>query len=152
MRKLLWLVPLALSAADISPKAYVDHVRYLASPELKGRATGTPELEKAANYIAAQFKSFGLKPIPGAPGYELPFPGNDQRATGRQQPLSISRRRNDCGAAIVTCGRPRFHPLQLFVDWKVRGPGGLRRLRSHDPRVRTATTITKESTSRTKSS
>ena len=78
MRKFLWLVPavfvVVVSAADISPKAYVDHVRYLASPELKGRATGTPELEKAAAYIAAQFKSFGLKPIPGAPGYELPFP------------------------------------------------------------------------------
>src|SRR5581483_5700040 len=38
---------------------------YLASPELRGRATGSPELEKAAHYIANQFHSFGLKPIDG---------------------------------------------------------------------------------------
>src|ERR1700689_2290278 len=55
----------ALNAADISPKAYLDDVKYLASPELKGRATGSPELEKAANFIAPQFQSFGLKPVAG---------------------------------------------------------------------------------------
>jgi hypothetical protein len=32
---------------------------------LKGRATGSPELETAAAYIAAQFQSFGVKPVPG---------------------------------------------------------------------------------------
>src|SRR5438128_885945 len=45
----------------ISPQAYIEHVKYLASPELKGRATGSPELEKAAAYIEAQFKAAGLK-------------------------------------------------------------------------------------------
>ncbi len=55
-------------AADINPDQYLAHVRYLASPELKGRATGSPGLEKAAHYIAAQFRSFGLTPA------ELPFP------------------------------------------------------------------------------
>jgi hypothetical protein len=59
----------ALSAqapANISPDAYLAHVKYLASPELKGRATGSPELETAANYIASQFQSFGVKPVPGS--------------------------------------------------------------------------------------
>jgi hypothetical protein len=69
----------ALAAAEINPQAYLAHIRYLASPELKGRATGSPELEKAAAYIQAQFKSFGLKPPPGLRAeagkeYELPFP------------------------------------------------------------------------------
>ena len=50
----------------IAPQAYLDHVRYLSSDELKGRATGTPELDKAAKYIAAKFKSFGLKPVAGS--------------------------------------------------------------------------------------
>jgi aminopeptidase YwaD len=67
------LLPLALWAGDIDPQLYMAHVRYLASPELKGRATGSPELEKAATYIANQFRSFGLKPIPGQ-DYKLPFP------------------------------------------------------------------------------
>jgi aminopeptidase YwaD len=62
------LVCLPLVAADVNPDLYLAHVRYLASPELKGRATGSPGLEKAAHYIAAQFRSFGLSPT------ELPFP------------------------------------------------------------------------------
>ena len=32
---------------------------------MKGRATGSPELEKAADYIAKQFRSIGLKPVEG---------------------------------------------------------------------------------------
>ncbi|HML16859.1 MAG TPA: M28 family peptidase [Bryobacteraceae bacterium] len=73
MRFFLWLIPLALPAADISPQPYMAEVRYLASPELKGRATGSPELEKAARFIAGKFKSFGLKPADGK-NFELAFP------------------------------------------------------------------------------
>lgn len=65
---LIAAVLIPLFAADIDPGQYLAHVRYLASPELKGRATGSPGLEKAAHYIAAQFRSFGLSPT------ELPFP------------------------------------------------------------------------------
>ncbi len=56
----------AQAPATISPDAYLAHIKYLASPELKGRATGSPELEKAASYIASQFQSFGVKPVPGS--------------------------------------------------------------------------------------
>ena len=73
MRLFLWLIPLALTAAEISPQAYIADVRYLASPELKGRATGSPELETAAAFIAQKFKSFGLKPADGK-DFELAFP------------------------------------------------------------------------------
>jgi hypothetical protein len=55
----------AQAPATISPDAYLAHVKYLASPELKGRATGSLELETAARYIASQFQSFGVKPVPG---------------------------------------------------------------------------------------
>jgi hypothetical protein len=64
----IFSIPFLAVAADINPDLYIAHVRYLASPELKGRATGSPGLEKAAHYIAAQFRSFGLSPT------ELPFP------------------------------------------------------------------------------
>ena len=53
------------ASASIDPGRYLDDVKYLASPQLRGRATGSPELEKAAHYIAAQFKASGLKPIDG---------------------------------------------------------------------------------------
>lgn len=37
-------------------------IEYLASEELKGRGLGTPELDKAADYIAKQFSDAGLQP------------------------------------------------------------------------------------------
>ncbi len=52
---------LAATSASFDPGRYLAHVKFLASPELKGRGTGSPELEKAADYIAAQFSSYGLK-------------------------------------------------------------------------------------------
>ena len=61
----LWAQAPVPSSTAIRPDAYLAHVKYLASPELKGRATGSPELETAASYIAQQFQSFGLKPVPG---------------------------------------------------------------------------------------
>jgi hypothetical protein len=56
----------------IESRNYVSEVSYLASPALKGRYTGSPELETAAAYIANQFKSFGLKPADGK-DFEQPF-------------------------------------------------------------------------------
>jgi Zn-dependent M28 family amino/carboxypeptidase len=36
---------------------------YLAGPECMGRGTGQPGFQKAADFIAARFKEFGLKPV-----------------------------------------------------------------------------------------
>jgi len=44
---------------------YWNDVKYLASPELKGRATGSPELETAARFIAGKYREFGIKPADG---------------------------------------------------------------------------------------
>lgn len=44
------------------------HLSFLASDELKGRGTGTPEKDKAAEYIAKYFNSIGIKPK-GTTGY-----------------------------------------------------------------------------------
>ena len=61
---LLLLGACTLFAADINPKTYLSEVAYLASPELKGRATGSPELEKAAHYIESRFRVFRLEDQP----------------------------------------------------------------------------------------
>jgi len=58
------LVAPALSA-ELRPadaKSYLDHVKFLASDELKGRGAGTVELERAADYIGEQFRAVGLQP------------------------------------------------------------------------------------------
>jgi hypothetical protein len=52
------------SSSDLfDPADYIKHVKYLASDELKGRGDGSPELNRAARYLADQFRSFGLKPV-----------------------------------------------------------------------------------------
>ena len=52
-------------AATMSSNEYLGIIKYLASPEMRGRATGSPELEKAAAYIRDQFRSMNLKPLIG---------------------------------------------------------------------------------------
>ena len=47
----------AITAAELET-----HVRFLASDELQGRKTGTPENRKAAEYLARVFASSGLEP------------------------------------------------------------------------------------------
>jgi hypothetical protein len=49
----------------LAPERIKAHIEYLASQRLKGRGTGTPELNKAAKYIAEQFKREGLEPGAG---------------------------------------------------------------------------------------
>jgi Zn-dependent M28 family amino/carboxypeptidase len=51
-----------IQTLKIDPQKIRDAVQYLSSDELEGRGTGQPGGDAAANYIAAQFKSFGLKP------------------------------------------------------------------------------------------
>ncbi len=47
---------------QFTSQEFLDYVKYLAGDELKGRGDGTPELDTAAEYIAAHFRQFGLKP------------------------------------------------------------------------------------------
>ena len=42
---------------------------FLAADAMRGRDTGSPELEIAANYIASRFQQLGLQTLPGADHY-----------------------------------------------------------------------------------
>lgn len=75
------------------------HIEYLASNDLQGRGTGTAGYQKAADYVAAQFKSAGLEPA-GIQGYfqpvdfleRLPDPSQETAALvreGKAEPLAI---------------------------------------------------------------
>jgi hypothetical protein len=46
----------------IDPKAYLEHVKFLASENLEGRGNGSRGLESAAEYIAVKFREAGLEP------------------------------------------------------------------------------------------
>lgn len=55
-----------VSLPTISMSRAKMHINMLASDEMRGRNTPSPELEKAASYIADQFKQLGVLPINGS--------------------------------------------------------------------------------------
>ncbi|WP_036677996.1 M28 family peptidase [Daejeonella oryzae] len=79
-KQFLWILALWISipafaqdpraqkfAKQITAKDAKKHLSILASDEYEGRETGKPGAEKAANYIAAQFKKLGLTaPVNGS--------------------------------------------------------------------------------------
>jgi len=54
--------PLARLAPVFDARRLMAHVRFLADDALRGRGAGTPELDKAADYIAKAFEEAGLEP------------------------------------------------------------------------------------------
>jgi hypothetical protein len=62
------------AAATITPAGVRDHVAFLASDEMRGRDTPSPELERAARYLADQFRELGLRPAGDDGSYEQRFP------------------------------------------------------------------------------
>jgi hypothetical protein len=81
----------AARTVEIDADRYLGHVKFLASPELADRGTGTPGLEKAAEYIERQFKSYGLKPVNGS-GYFQPFPVTTDARLGPKNDLASVER------------------------------------------------------------
>ncbi|MCX6224014.1 MAG: hypothetical protein NTV01_04600, partial [Bacteroidia bacterium] len=53
-----------VTAEDLKAWCY-----YLAGDEMRGRKNGSPEMKKAADYIAASFREAGLKPFSTESGY-----------------------------------------------------------------------------------
>src|SRR5437867_13317386 len=58
---------------EIKAQELSQHLKYLSSDELAGRLSGTPGAEKAAEYIAQEFKSYGLRPLGDGGGYLQAF-------------------------------------------------------------------------------
>src|SRR5687768_12624077 len=64
----------ALAAAKpISARQYLEYVKDLSAKDMRGRGTGTPELDRAAEYIAREFRKAGLRPFAGS-SYFQSFP------------------------------------------------------------------------------
>jgi hypothetical protein len=54
--------PASALVSALSPSRYMQDVVYLASDAMRGRGDGSPELDRAADYIAQQFALAGLQP------------------------------------------------------------------------------------------
>lgn len=96
---------------------YIDHINVLASPDMKGRATGSPELERAGQYITAQFKALKLKPAPGATGYLQPFQVTTSAKIGRENHLEVTSR----GTVTAFGALKDFQPLNFSSSGKASG-------------------------------
>ncbi len=81
--------PAADAVPAISPERLQQHINFLASPALKGRGTGTPELNRAAQYIAKEFHKAGLQPGAGK-SYFQKFRVTVGAELGRQNHASFS--------------------------------------------------------------
>ena len=95
----------------MTPTTISAHIRYLASPELKGRATGSPEIEKAAHYIAKHFKDDHLRPLEGD-SYLQPFPVTTSARLGKANNFTFDLQRQDRILQAPT----GLHPLQLLLQ------------------------------------
>lgn len=72
------------AVGDITEADAAARVRFLASDLLAGRSTPGPGLEIAADYVASQFATAGLQPVPGRDGflqwYDVETRGGTSRA------------------------------------------------------------------------
>lgn len=95
MRRILFVLMMIATVgyAQKQPKKLVSalekHTYFLASDALQGRRAGDPGEEKAAAYIAEQFKKNGLLPK-GTADYFQPFTINDGRKVDPSTNLSIN--------------------------------------------------------------
>src|SRR5947209_11161174 len=64
-------------------------ITFLASPECEGRGPGTQGIDKAAEYIVANFKKAGLKPGGKDGGYFQPFEFGGQVKLGSPNTVKL---------------------------------------------------------------
>lgn len=79
----LYILPYLVSAQTdtktrigeiITPSFVSGNVEFLAADEMKGRDTGSPELEIVASFLASEFSASGLAFAPGLRSYYQPVP------------------------------------------------------------------------------
>ncbi len=106
----------ALAPADIQY-----HVNYLASDSLEGRLSGTPGCEAAANYIAAEFKRFGLAPQGEVQSYLQKFDFIGGVELGSNNTLRSSRGGQDTAWTLNV----DFVPAAFSLSGKVETADGI---------------------------
>jgi hypothetical protein len=88
------------------------HIKFLASDELKGRGDGSPELERAADYIAQQFTEIGLKPGGVNNSWFQPFELIAGLTIGRENSLVLSDRTHSIRLSLGTS----YYPLSTVPN------------------------------------
>jgi len=109
--------------AEINRNELLGHIQWLASPELKGREAGTPEQMKVADYIAGEFKRFGLEPWgddkDGARSYLQTFELKSAKGPGPKNALKVQHLKDDGSIASVE----PFQPMEKFAPFPLEANG-----------------------------
>ena len=100
----------------ISSGAVVETIAYLASDELAGRYTLSPEIETAAQWLASQYRDAGLQSLGGE--LIVPYALNVGAKEAGAQALVVHTQRG----AKVTLDRKDFAPLPYSGNGEVKAP------------------------------
>ena len=98
--------PVAHALATFSKSAMAAHDRFLASDQLEGRGPGTRGDKLAEQYIAAQFKSYGLQPA-----------GDNGTYYQRVPLLGLTTDRAKTSLSFTKGGAPVIGPLKIEEEY-----------------------------------
>ena len=120
MRRSTTLLALLASSlfgfGEIDAHRYIADIKYLTSKQLKGRASGSPELDKAAQYIAKEFHKAGLRPLNGS-SYLQPFAVSVKATMGPKNRFGYALN----GHLTELNAGESFTPFSLSSSASVRG-------------------------------
>lgn len=111
---------LASAPTEHDPEAverYLEHVRFLAAPEMRGRGAGMPELDKAAEYIANRFRAAGLQPAGERGSFLQPFELTTGASMGEANSMRVERPR---GTSELEVGK-EYIPINFSASGEVEG-------------------------------
>ncbi|HEY7696984.1 MAG TPA: M28 family metallopeptidase, partial [Vicinamibacteria bacterium] len=114
---ILFLVLAAGAPANDAEKWWA-HIRFLASDEMRGRETGTPEHRRAAEYVAAQFETQGLAPG-GTEGFLQRVPFLVRTLEEEKSSLSIVRNGK---REPVSLGEEAFFSMRIKPAPSIEAP------------------------------
>ncbi len=106
------------TSSDITVEELKQHLKYLASDELEGRKSGSKGNEIAAQYIADQFKSYGLLPAGDNQTYLQNFNFVSDIKMGQNNLLAITIGENKLQAEPDV----DYTPMAFSSDTSISGP------------------------------
>jgi hypothetical protein len=128
---ILAAAPLLATAVDYAAegKLWWAHIQFLADDKLQGRNIGTPEFQKAVEYVSGQFQKSGLKPA-GTNGYLQPVKFESRALVADQSSVTLIRDGKETplelGADATLSARadltPKLEAPMVFVGYGLSVP------------------------------
>jgi len=88
----------ALTRQWVNTNESATHIWFLASDELRGRETGSSEIDIAASYIAAQYRKYGVSMMNGSYFQNVPLKSSSPPAVGK---IIFNGKRKSIGVDFV---------------------------------------------------